>query len=232
VTKEDAMAQSAERLDRQIIKTVKLDYLLHLPRSLAADPLQRWPLVLFLHGAGERGSDLNLVKRHGIAKVAESDEVFPFIAASPQCPADSLWDEHVDALLALLEEVSASYPVDADRVYLTGLSLGGYGAWNLAVLHPDRFAALAPVCGGAIPMRGFPGRVSALRRVPVWAFHGALDPVVPVRESESLVEALRACGGEARLTVYPDAAHDSWTRTYENPELYRWFLSHRRDASD
>ncbi|MDO9066071.1 MAG: prolyl oligopeptidase family serine peptidase [Chloroflexota bacterium] len=222
------MPQTAERLEKQIIKTVRLDYLLHLPRSYAANPDQRWPLILFLHGAGERGSDLNLVKKHGIAKLAESDESFPFIAASPQCPADSLWDDHVDALLALLDEVLASYLVDANRVYLTGLSLGGYGAWNLAALHPGRFAAIAPFCGGAIPMRGFPARVCALRQVPVWAFHGALDPVVPVSESQSLVEALQVCGGDAMLTVYPDAAHDSWTRTYENPELYRWFLSHRR----
>ena len=222
-TKEDAVPQTPKRLEKQIIKTVCLDYLLHLPRSYSPNSDRRWPLILFLHGAGERGSDLNLVTKHGIAKIAASDEGFPFIAASPQCPADSLWDDHVDALLALLDEVSASYLVDADRVYLTGLSLGGYGAWNLAALHPDRFAAIAPICGGAIPMRGFPARVCALRQVPVWAFHGALDPVVPVSESQSLVEALQVCGGDARLTIYPDAAHDSWTRTYENPELYRWF---------
>jgi predicted peptidase len=222
--------QTAERMDKLIAKTVSLNFLLHLPRTSPANPDQTWPLILFLHGAGERGSDLNLVRKHGIPKIAESDADFPFVAISPQCPADSLWDDQVDALLALLDEVSAAFPVDADRVYLTGMSLGGYGAWNLAALHPDRFAALAPVCGGAIPMRGFPARVRVLRHVPVWAFHGALDPVVPVSESRSLVEALQACVGDARLTVYPDLAHDSWTRTYENPELYRWFLSHRRRA--
>ena len=225
------MLQSAQRLERQITKMVRLDYLLHLPRPDPTNPEQTWPLILFLHGAGERGSDLNLVRKHGIPKIAESDRDFPFIAVSPQCPADSVWDDHVDAVLALLDEVSAAYPVDADRVYLTGMSLGGYGAWNLAALHPDRFAAIAPICGGAIAMRGFPARVRSLRKVPVWAFHGALDPVVPVNESRSLVEALQACGGNARLTVYPDVAHDSWTRTYENPELYRWFLSHRRQGA-
>lgn len=228
---EDAVSQTAQRLQREITKTVRLDYLLHLPRSYSPDSGQRWPFILFLHGAGERGSDLSLVKKHGIAKIAASDEGFPFIAASPQCPADSLWDDHVDALLALLDELSASHMVDAGRIYLTGLSLGGYGAWNLAALHPGRFAAIAPICGGAIPMRGFPARVCVLRDVPVWAFHGALDPVVPVSESKRLVEALQAGGGDARLTIYPDAAHDSWTRTYENPELYRWFLRHRRHAS-
>ena len=224
------MPQSAQRLERQIVKTVRLDYLLHLPRSYSPGSGQRWPFILFLHGAGERGNDLSLVKKHGIPKIAASDEGFPFIAASPQCPADSLWDDHVDALLTLLDELVAAYMMDAERVYLTGLSLGGYGAWNLATLHPGRFAAIAPICGGAIPMRGFPARVCALRHVPVWAFHGALDPIVPLSESKTLVEALQACGGDARLTVYPDAAHDSWTRTYENPELYRWFLSHRRQA--
>jgi predicted peptidase len=222
--------QSAARLDRQVIKIVRLDYLLHLPRSYP-DSDQTWPLILFLHGAGERGSNLDLVKKHGIAKIAAADEDFPFVAVSPQCPADTLWDDHVDALAALLDDVSASCRVDADRVYLTGLSLGGYGAWYLAALHPGRFAALAPICGGSVPMRGFPDRIRAIGRTPVWAFHGALDSVVPLRESQSLVEALQAGGGDARLTIYPDAAHDSWTRTYENPELYRWFLSHRRRAN-
>jgi predicted peptidase len=223
--------QSPERMDKAITKTVRLDYLLHLPGPSREGRGRTWPLILFLHGAGERGSDLNLVRKHGIPKIAESARDLPFVTVSPQCPTDSVWDDQVDALLALLDEVSAAHPVDPDRVYLTGMSLGGYGTWNLAALHPDRFAAIAPICGGAISMRGFPARVCSLRQVPVWAFHGALDPLVPVDESRRLVEALQACGGNAILTVYPDLAHDSWTRTYENPDLYRWFLSHQRRSA-
>jgi predicted peptidase len=168
--------QSPERMDKTITKTVRLDYLLHLPGPSREGRGRTWPLILFLHGAGERGSDLNLVRKHGIPKIAESARDLPFVTVSPQCPTDSVWDDQVDALLALLDEVSAAHPVDPDRVYLTGMSLGGYGTWNLAALHPDRFAAIAPICGGAISMRGFPDRVCSLRQVPVWAFHGALDP--------------------------------------------------------
>jgi predicted peptidase len=222
--------QSAHRLEKLITKTVRLDYLLHLPRQYHPGAPQNWPLILFLHGAGERGDDIRDIKRHGIPKVAEKNADFPFIAVSPQCPADSLWDDQVDAVMALLDDVMTAYPVDQRRVYLTGLSLGGYGTWLLASLHPERFAAIAPVCGGGVSLRGFPKRVAALKEVPVWAFHGALDPIVPVAESKSMVEALGAAGGNARLTIYPDAGHDAWTRTYDNPELYTWFLSHTRRA--
>jgi predicted peptidase len=222
------MPQTPHHFEKQIAKTVQLDYLLYLPAGAERPGLSKWPAILCLHGAGERGSDLSLVKKHGIAKLLDSRPDWPFITITPQCPADETWDMHVDGLMALLDEIAGAFPVDRDRVYLTGLSMGGYGAWYLACLYPERFAAIAPICGGAVPMRGFPQRVAALRQVPVWAFHGALDPVVPLSESRALVNALKAQGGDVRLTVYPDCAHDSWTRTYANPELYAWFLSHSR----
>jgi predicted peptidase len=226
------MSQQERSFETQIVKTLCLNYLLHLPRDYGADPEERWPTILFLHGAGERGEDLKLVKKHGIPKIVEGQKDFPFIALSPQCPADSAWWAQVDALDALLEETVSTYAVDRDRLYLTGLSLGGYGAWHLATVYPDRFAAVAPICGGGVWFFGFPEKVCRLRDVPVWAFHGAKDQAVPLEESEKMVDALRDCGGDVRFTVYPEADHDSWTETYENPELYTWFLEHRRRGAD
>jgi len=160
--------------------------------------------------------------------VVEQGDDFPFIAVSPQCPQDTWWSDHIASLDALLNEISDRYAVDSDRVYLTGLSLGGYGAWHMAVTYPERFAAVAPICGGGLWFHGFPERVCALKDVPVWAFHGAKDQVVPPGETETLVKALRKCGGDVHCTIYADAEHDAWTRTYDNPELYQWFLAHRR----
>jgi predicted peptidase len=225
------MSQQAYTLETQIIRNVRLNYLLFLPEDYGRSPHRRWPLILFLHGAGERGDDLELVKVHGIPKVVEQREGFPFIAVSPQCPIDSWWSAHIDELDALLNEVTTSYLVDTDRLYLTGLSMGGYGVWHLAAVYPQRFAALAPICGGGPWFAGFPEKASVLKDVPIWVFHGAQDDVVPLEESERMVDALRACGSDVLFTVYPDAAHDSWTETYDNQELYEWFLQHTRHAS-
>jgi len=217
------MAQQAHTFEVQVTKIVRLDYLLYLPKGYGTDPQKKWPLILFLHGAGERGDDLELVKVHGIPKILKRRRNFPFVVVSPQCSEDAWWPGEVEALAALLDDVVARYAVDPERVYLTGLSMGGFGAWSLAMARPERFAAVAPICGG-----GNPKHVGVLKDVPVWAFHGALDPVVPLARSEEMVNALQACGGDVRLTVYPDAEHDSWTRTYEDPELYEWFLRHTR----
>ncbi len=222
------MPQQAYTLDTQIVRDIRLPYLLFLPNGYEANSEQTWPLILFLHGAGERGDDLNLVKIHGIAKVVEQREDCPFIVVSPQCPKDSWWSDHIEALDALLNEITATYAVDIDRTYLTGLSMGGYGAWHLATLYPERFAAVVPICGGGPWFLGFPDRVCALKDVPVWAFHGAKDDTIPLRESELMVTTLKACGGNVRFTVYPDAGHDSWTQTYDNPELYEWLLKYSR----
>lgn len=206
-----------------IERTVRLRYLLFLPKDYEKQPRKKWPLILFLHGAGERGDDLALVKIHGIAKIVEEQPDFPFIAVSPQCPENTLWWEHTPTLKALLDQVMAEYAVDDRRIYVTGLSMGGYGTWSLAMAHPDLFAAIAPICGG-----GFSEFVEILRDVPVWAFHGDEDPAVPLAAGQRMVEALQAVGGDVRFTVYPGVGHDSWTETYENPELYEWFLQHSR----
>ena len=222
------MSQSAHLFETTISKPLHLDYLLSTPASYGADPAKRWPLILFLHGAGERGDDVERLKVNGIPKVVERGDDLPFITVSPQCPERSNWLFQFDALDGLLGAITETHAVDLDRVYLTGLSMGGNGTWHFATAFPRRFAAIAAVCGWGDWWHGFPEAVCALKEVPVWAFHGAKDDVVPLQGSEVLVDALRECGGDVRLTVYPEAEHDSWTETYDNPELYRWFLSHRR----
>lgn len=202
-------------------ETARLGYLLHLPPDYKEESGQKWPLILFLHGKGERGDDLQVVKKHGIARIAEEQPDFPFIAVSPQCPEESWWVQETEALKALLDFILAAYPVDRKRVYLTGLSMGGYGAWALGSAYPEMFAAVAPVCGG-----GDPDKVCALKDTPVWTFHGDEDEIVPFSETAKMVQALTACKGKVTLTIYKDVGHDSWTETYANPELYKWFLSH------
>jgi predicted peptidase len=212
--------QHGQAFEKTITKTISCRYLLFLPAGYGEDE-QQWPLILFLHGMGQCGSDLEKVKEHGIPKIVESRKDFAFIAVSPQCPEGEFWSS--DVLINLLDEVTDRYAVDADRIYLTGLSMGGFGTWYLACEYPQRFAAIAPICGGGEPLAA-----SRLKDVPVWAFHGAKDKVIPVKGSKEMVQALKDCRGDAKLTVYPDTGHDSWTQTYDNQELYNWFLKHRK----
>jgi predicted peptidase len=201
----------------------KVNYLLYLPTEYEADKDKKWPVIVFLHGSGERGDNLELVKIHGPPKLIAKGQSFPFIVVSPQCPSDR--DQHWGSvpLSSMLDEVIAQHRVDQDRIYLTGLSMGGFGTWDWAVAEPYRFAAIAPICGG-----GKPFFAKRIKDIPTWIFHGAKDPGVPVSLSEEMVEALKKVGGEPKLTVYPDLQHDSWTFTYENPELYKWFLEQKR----
>lgn len=209
---------------------MNVDYLLFLPKGYSARADQRWPLILFLHGAGERGTNVWKVATHGPTKHLGEHSDFPFIVVSPQCPAQQIWSK--DVLVGLLEDVLARYAVDTNRVYLTGLSMGGYGTWDLGLTCPEKFAAIVPICGGGqmiSVLLSSRDKAPALRSLGVWAFHGAKDPVVPVQESQRMVDALKKVGvGEVKFTVYPEAQHDSWTETYKNPELYRWLLQHER----
>ncbi len=214
--------QSEEKFSRMVTKKVGCRYLLYLPAGYK-EGKKKWPVIVFLHGAGERGDNLQLVKKHGPPKLIEKGKEFPFIIVSPQCPNDVWWPEQVDTLSGLLDDIEKKYRVDKDRIYLTGLSMGGFGSWSWSCAQPKRFAAIAPICGG-----GERYLAERLKDVPVWVFHGAKDNVVPLRRSEEMVEALKKAGGEVNLTVYPEAGHDSWTATYDNPELYDWFLKHSR----
>jgi predicted peptidase len=216
----EAGKQIPTQLDAQIHVTLK--YLLYLPADY--DKQDKWPLILFLHGAGERGDDLERVKVHGPPKLIEHGKQFPFIIVSPQCPNGHWWNNELVTLSALLDDIESKYKVDKDRVYLTGLSMGGFGTWALAGYSPDRFAAIIPICGGE------PLLTRALKKTPVWAFHGGKDPIVPVKRSQDLVDALKRTNAEVKFTVYPEALHDSWTATYDNPEVYEWLLAHKREA--
>jgi predicted peptidase len=218
------------RFEARVTKRTPLNYLLCLPKDHREGDPELWPLIFYLHGAGERGTNLSMVASHGPPKLVAAGRALPFIIVAPQCPFQQRWED--DVLMALLDEVVSRFDVDGTRVYLTGLSMGGFGTWSLAVNHPGRFAAAAPICGGGngldvLLAEG--ARKDALLSLPIWAFHGAKDDVVPVSESERMMAALKRAGStNARLTVYPEADHDSFTRTYENPKLFEWFLAHQR----
>ncbi len=224
------LMQTSQTFKKKITRTIGTDYLLFLPKGYEAKGAKRWPLMLFLHGAGERGSDLRKVAVHGPPKLVKDRADFPFIVVSPQCPTNQVWSD--ETLLALLDQVIAKHKVDVGRVYLTGLSMGGYGTWSLGVKHPERFAAIAPICGGGETINvllSSRAKLPALKSLGIWAFHGAKDSVVKLEESERMVVALRKAGvKEVELTVYPEAQHDSWTETYANEKLYEWFLKHER----
>lgn len=213
--------QSECFIEKTIQKKVQGRYLLYLPFDYHEDFNKKWPLIMFLHGAAEQGDDLALVKRHGIPKRIDKKRDFPFVVVSPQCPQGYWWSN--DLLIALLDDIIANYRIDKDRVYLTGISMGGYATWELAIEYPDRFAAIAPICGG-----GDPYLIDRIKHIPVWAFHGEKDRIVKVYKSKRLVNALKVAGGNVRLTIYPGMRHDVWKVTYTNQKLYDWFLSHRR----
>lgn len=207
--------QSAEIFKKQVEQ--QLNYLLYLPENYYNDAENTFPLLLFLHGGGEVGDSLDLVKKHGPPALIAKGQHFPFIVVSPQNPIDKLWDDN--ALINLLDEITANHRVDEDRIYLTGMSRGAFGVWRLAIQNPDRFAALVPICGGGTPSYAY-----RIKNLPIWVFHGAKDQVIPLSKSVEMVEALKKHGSSVRLTVYPEAGHDSWTETYKNPELYEWLL--------
>jgi predicted esterase len=198
----------------------EIKYLLYIPKTYHSDQTARWPLLFFLHGAGERGDDLQLVKIHGPPKLFEAGKELPFIVVSPQVPMNERWLP--DLVVSLLKDIIEKYRVDEDRVYLTGLSMGGYGTWETVMKYPELFAAIAPICGG-----GDPSTAWKIRHTPTWIFHGAKDSVVSIRNSEVMSDALTQFRN-VQFTVYPEAEHDSWTETYSNDELYQWFLNHKR----
>lgn len=197
-----------------------LRYLVWVPAP-AGRPAAGWPLMIFLHGSGECGRELARVAVNGPPKYAAAGRDFPFVLVAPQIDENAVW--HSDATEALRAELVARLPVDADRVVLTGLSLGGHGTWDYAVRHAGRLAAIAPVCGA-----GDPRRAARLAQLPVWAFHGARDDVVPLAGDAAMVQAVRAAGGQVKFTVYPEIGHNAWDPAYADPALYEWLLAQRR----
>ncbi len=199
-------------------------YAIFIPPLYDADKSHRWPVIIALHGSGERGKDGIKQTTVGLApQIVARTHKFPFIAVFPQ--AHGMWFRGANeaANWAILNDVLEEYRADPDRVYLTGFSMGGFGTWEMAVAHPDAFAAIIPICGA-----GPPDYMTNILNLPTWAFHGALDKNVPVERSRELVRELKRLGAHPRYTEYPAIAHDSWNRAYATPDLWRWLLKQRR----
>lgn len=217
---------------KQVEQKLTLDnkaipYLIHLPKDYASS--NKWPLMLFLHGRGESFGPLSIVKKWGPPKMAERGDSLPFVLVSPQCPTNSSWGHpsQQELLLGLLDHIEKTYKIDRDRVYLTGLSMGGYGSWQLAADHPDRFAAVVPICGG-----GKPENAGKLKDLPIWVWHGTEDRAVPLLRSTAMVEAIEKVGGtKIRFTTLEHIGHNSWEAAYSSPELYDWLGKQSRAPS-
>lgn len=200
----------------------EISYLIYTPKDYSINGDAK-PLLLFLHGAGERGNDLNMVKNWGPPKIIENGGEMPFIVVSPQCPKGEFWNSFL--LKELLEEVIEKYNVDESRIYLTGLSMGGYGSFSLAMAYPNMFAAVAPVCGGGNTAMAF-----RMKAIPTWVFHGKLDKAVPFKRSVEMVDALKELGAEPKFTILDEGSHaDAWIHAYNKAGLWKWFLKHKKE---
>jgi len=210
------------KFEQLIQKNIRMNYLTFLPDGY--DPSSQYPLLVFLHGIGERGDDPEKVMTHGVPQILEQN--LPFIIICPQCPDGTIWSMESDGLDALLNEVLSRYAVDEKRLYLTGLSMGGYGTWDYALRYPKRFAALAPVCGGTLRLED----IGRIKHIPIWAFHGELDKRIPAEGTRQLARAMEAVGGKMKATYYPEVGHNAWVKAYSTPDLYKWLLQHERKS--
>ena len=184
-------------------------------------------LLLWLHGASLRGSNVQRLRQYGPPRIAEMRGDFPFVLLSPQCPSDKLWTEDATSLMALVDEVIPAYGINPERVYLTGLSMGGSGAWFLGSQYPHRFGAVVPLCGPTQPLYWADG----LRHMPIWCFHGDRDRVVPLRRSREMVQALKKIGNRPRFTILRGKGHNIES-VYDNDDVYRWMLSKRAHSNE
>jgi predicted peptidase len=193
--------------------------LLFLPEDY--DSRQQWPLVIFLHGSGERGSDLQLLKKQGPPKHVARGEEFPFILLAPQVAAGDWWN--AEELERWFHAATPGLHIDPAQIYLTGISMGGFGTWHWSGLYPQRWAALLPICGG-----GERDQAAAIAHIPIWTFHGDQDEVVLPERTIEMVDALKHRGSSVKFTLYENVNHDSWTRTYEDPAVWEWLLAQRK----
>ncbi|GMW03032.1 MAG: phospholipase [Candidatus Hydrogenedentota bacterium] len=205
-----------------LVGNSEVAYSVYVPRDYS--PEKEWPLVIFLHGMGERGSDGLLQTEVGIGRaIRRNPERFHCIVAMPQCPVTSVWPNRHDVIQAALDQSLVDYSIDKNRIYLTGLSMGGYGTWSFGAEHPEYFAALLPVCGG-----GDPAKAASLATIPIRVYHGASDSVVAPEKSREMVDAVKAAGGKIEYTEYPGVDHNSWDQTYGDPEVIAWLLSQKK----
>jgi predicted peptidase len=202
---------------------------------------KKYPLVVFLHGAGERGDDNKAQLRHGVKEFASeaNRKKYPCFLIAPQCPKDGFWSNAKfrpapvkmgkgpsasgKLVLGLIESLRKELPIDDSRIYITGLSMGGFGTFDLMCRHPDLFAAGAPICGG-----GDPEACEKIAKVPLWAFHGDKDTAVPHSLTVAAIEAMKKAGGSPKYTEYPGVGHDSWTRTYADPKVMEWLFAQKK----
>jgi predicted peptidase len=226
-------------LDRTVtLAGTKYKYQVFVPDNWT--PSKKWPVILFLHGVGERGDDGLAQTDIGMGSAIRMNRSrFPAVVVMPQCRNNVWWTDPPmdDVAMAALAQTEKEFQGDPRRIYLTGLSMGGYGTWHLAAKYPGKFAALAPVCGGILRLeevRVHPSQdkkpyTDSAKKIggntPVWIFHGAMDDTVPVTESRRMAEAMKALGGETRYTEYPGVGHDSWDKAHAEPELFTWMLS-------
>lgn len=218
------MPHQEDRIETKGDKAKALDYLIALPDGYKEDG-DAVPVILFLHGAGERGKDLDKVKMHGPPKMIEKGHDFGAIVVSPQCPANTWWTAHTEVLAALLDKIERTHNVDKKRIYVTGLSMGGYGTFALTAHQPERFAAAVPICGG-----GTPKQAKQLTKMPMWVFHGDADRVIPAEESTRMVKQMNQADGEnAKLTVYKGVGHNSWDKAYADEAMWKWLFEQRRE---
>ncbi|WP_367872259.1 prolyl oligopeptidase family serine peptidase [Luteolibacter sp. Populi] len=195
-----------------------LPYLQFLPEGYDKDTKEPYPLVIFLHGAGERGTNLDLLKKHGPPMIAMKGHGLPFILAAPQCPAGRWWNP--DEIIALTKHLAKILPVDAKRIHLTGISMGGFGTWACLAKEPDLYASGVPICGG-----GDPTQAKRIKDIPIWTFHGNKDQAVPVAKTEEMEKAILEAGGKKLLvTYYPEEGHESWIPAYADPALLAWMM--------
>jgi len=207
------------------VESESIPYLLYLPKAYDSSNTN-WPLMLFLHGRGESDGPLSVVAKWGPPRLVSRGEDLPFIVASPQCPRADSWQRPTQQklLVALLDHLERTFRVDTNRVYLTGLSMGGYGSWRLAADHPERFAAVVPICGA-----GQTEDAGKLKELPIWVWHGTEDRAVALENSTKMVEAIKAAGGtKVRYTILEHVGHNSWEAAYATPELYSWMLGFRK----
>lgn len=216
-----AQTETSGNFKTQVSTSHDLGYALHIPEKSKAPK----PLIVFLHGSGERGTDIELVKVHGPFKYLKSNKLDAYILA-PQCRTNEYWES--ESLYKLIQKIVKENNVDTTRIYLTGLSMGGWGAWNLAFAHPELFACLVPICGfvDRVPMI----ENCKIKDLPTRIFHGLMDDVVAPDYSIFIYKKLKPCHTDIELTIFDDANHDSWTRVYDNPDIYQWMFKQQRNT--